>query len=178
VDHCRALGNALVIVFTGGEQASIINSTLYGQGDGLVAAGPREGFQCSGLETISARNNIFAGDRDYFDSSDITFLFYQEGCSNLKLDLDYNIVHNVKNVDCGVTNDYSASGAHDLCQDPLLVGPLSGKEYGMMPAPGSPAIDAGDDSVCPSVDILGTLRPIDGNGDGSMVCDIGAYEVP
>lgn len=177
-DQCRALGNTLEVVFTGGEHVSIINSTFYGQGDGLIGGGPHEGFQCNGAETITARNNIFVGDADYFDPSDITFLFYQEGCPNLKLDSDYNILRNVKDVDCGVTDDYNASGAHDLCLDPLLVGPLSGPEYGMTPASGSPAIDAGDNSVCPPVDILGAPRPADGNEDGSPACDIGAYEVP
>ena len=113
---------------------------------------------------------------DYFDSSDITFLFYQEDCANLKLDSDYNIVHNVKNIDCGVAGDYTASGAHDMCADPLLAGALSGMEYGMMPGPGSPAIDAGDNSVCPPVDILSIPRPADDNGDGNAVCNIGAYE--
>lgn len=75
-----------------------------------------------------------------------------------------------------MTGDYTASGAHDYCGDPLLAGPLSGTEYGMIPSPGSPAIDAGDNSVCPPVDILGAPRPADGNEDGSTVCDIGAYE--
>lgn len=178
VDHCRALGSALVIVFTGGEQMSIINSTFYGQGDGIVGGGPREGFQCNGTETITARNNVFVGDTDYFDSSDIAFLFYQEGCPNLKLDSDYNIIYNAKNVECGVAGDYTTSGAHDLCQDPLLAGPLSGTDYGMLPGSGSPAIDAGDNSVCPLVDITGTTRPTDGNGDSNAVCNIGAYEVP
>ncbi|MGA3056945.1 MAG: choice-of-anchor Q domain-containing protein [Candidatus Limnocylindrales bacterium] len=178
VDQCRALGNALEIDFTGGEQVSIVNSTIYGQGDGLVGAGPREGFKCSGAERISARNSIFLGGADYFDPSDITFLFYQEGCAGLRLDSDYNIVYHAKNIECGAAGDYAISGAHDLCVDPSLTGPLSGKQYGMIPGPGSPAIDAGDNGVCPPVDILGKLRPADGNGDGRPVCDIGAYEVP
>ncbi|MCC6297905.1 MAG: right-handed parallel beta-helix repeat-containing protein [Anaerolineales bacterium] len=176
VDHCRALGNALVIVFTGGEQVSIANSTLYGQGDGLVTGSPREGFQCNGDETILARNSVFLGDADFFDPSDITFLFYQEGCPNLKLDSDYNIVHNVKNVECGAAGDYTASGAHDYCGDPALEGPLSGVEFGMQPSSSSPAIDAGDNSLCPTVDSTGAPRPTDGNGDGNAVCDVGAYE--
>lgn len=178
VDHCRALGSTLVTVYTGGEQVSILNSTFYGQGDGIVGANPREGFQCNGAETISARNSIFLGSTDYFDSSDITFLFYQEGCGNLKLDSDYNLIFNAKNVDCNLDGDYTKSGAHDLCQDPLLAGPLSGLAFGMQPTSSSPAIDAGDNQICPSVDILGVPRPVDGNGDGSAICDIGAYEIP
>jgi len=41
---------------------------------------------------------------------------------------------------------------------------------------GSPAIDSGSLTVCPSTDQRGVTRPIDGNGDGSARCDMGAYE--
>jgi CSLREA domain-containing protein len=44
--------------------------------------------------------------------------------------------------------------------------------------PGSQAIDAGDTSGCPSTDQRGAPRPVDGNGDGTPTCDIGAYEAP
>ncbi len=176
VDHCRALGSALLVALTGGEQIAIVNSTLYGQGDGLVGAGPREGFARNGSEGVSARNSIFLGDTDYFDPSDITFLFYQEDCGNLALDSDYNIIYNAKNVVCGQAGDYVRSGGHDLCQDPQLVGPLTGLSYGMILTPGSPAIDTGDDSVCPPDDLSGNPRPADNDGDGRAVCNRGAYE--
>jgi len=42
--------------------------------------------------------------------------------------------------------------------------------------PGSPAIDSGSPTVCPATDQRGYLRPIDGNGDGTARCDMGAYE--
>lgn len=41
---------------------------------------------------------------------------------------------------------------------------------------GSPAIDAGDPNICPAVDQRAYARPIDGNGDGTATCDMGAYE--
>jgi hypothetical protein len=176
VDPCRALGNTLELAYTGGEQVSIVNSTFYGQGDGLIGGGPREGYACDGTETLVARNNVFLGDEEVLSAGDITFLFYQEGCQDLKLDSDYDIAYTVKNVDCGIDGDYVTSGAHDLCQDPQLSGPFSGTVYGLVPAAGSPAIDGGDNAICPAVDIRGLARPADGDGDGHTVCDMGAYE--
>jgi hypothetical protein len=176
VDTCRALGNTLELAYTGGERVSIVNSTFYGQGDGLVGGGPREGYACDGTETLVARNSVFFGDEEALSPGDITFLFYQEGCQDLKLDSDYDIAYTVKDVECGIDGDYVTSGAHDLCQDPQLSGPFSGRAYGMMPAAGSPAIDTGDDAICPAVDIRDLARPADGDGDGNAVCDQGAYE--
>jgi predicted outer membrane repeat protein len=41
---------------------------------------------------------------------------------------------------------------------------------------GSPAIEAGTNTVCPSGDLDGLPRPNDGNADGTATCDMGAYE--
>ena len=176
VKPCRADGNTLVVAYTGGEQISIVNSTFYGQGDGLVGGGPREGYGCNEAETITARNNIFLGDDEFLSPGDISFLFYQEGCSDLELDSDYNVAYNTKNIECGTDGTYVNSRSHDLCQDPELSGPFTGNTYGMMPNPGSPAIDTGNNAVCPPIDYLGNPRPVDGDENGSVVCDRGAYE--
>ena len=41
---------------------------------------------------------------------------------------------------------------------------------------GSQAVDAGDNGACPATDLDGNFRPIDGDLDGTAVCDMGAYE--
>ena len=51
------------------------------------------------------------------------------------------------------------------------------EQYSAGPNPGSPAIDAGDNTTCPSLDYRGKPRPADGDGDGDPVCDMGAFEL-
>ncbi len=63
--------------------------------------------------------------------------------------------------------------------DPLLV-PLAdngGATQTMTPGANSPAIDGGVAEGCPPTDQRGSPRPADGDGDGTPMCDSGAYEV-
>jgi parallel beta-helix repeat protein len=64
-------------------------------------------------------------------------------------------------------------GTSEVYADPLL-DPVIGYEL----SAGSPAIDAGDDGICPAIDLDGRSRPSDGDDppDGFAVCDIGAVE--
>jgi len=63
--------------------------------------------------------------------------------------------------------------------DPL-VGPLAdngGPTFTHALLPGSPAIDAAGGG-CGPLDQRGSSRPQDGDGDGSSLCDAGAFEAP
>jgi len=81
------------------------------------------------------------------------------------------------NIDSDGTCGLASSG--DLSNTDPQIGPLQdngGPTFTHALLAGSPAIDAGDNTGCPSTDQRGAARPVDGNGDGSAVCDIGAYE--
>jgi CSLREA domain-containing protein len=74
---------------------------------------------------------------------------------------------------CGFTDPGDLSGT-----DPRL-GPLAnngGPTATHALLAGSPAIDAGANGPCPGTDQRGIPRPQDGDGDGTVVCDMGAYE--
>jgi predicted outer membrane repeat protein len=43
-------------------------------------------------------------------------------------------------------------------------------------SPLSLAIDAGDPNNCPKTDLDSAVRPVDGDGNGTPICDMGAYE--
>ena len=89
------------------------------------------------------------------------------------------------NLENGDSCDFAQTG-DQINTDPLLValadnGGLT--ETHLIPhsavsgAVDSPAVDTGDDSNCPNNDQRISMRPADGNGDGTKNCDIGAFEL-
>jgi large repetitive protein len=63
--------------------------------------------------------------------------------------------------------------------DPQL-GPLAdngGPTLTHLPSIGSPVLDRGAATDCPATDQRGEARPVDADGDGTPVCDVGAVEV-
>ena len=92
---------------------------------------------------------------------------------------DFAIASQGSNLESADTCGLAAAG--DLTNADPNLGPLQdngGPTWTQMLPSGSPAIDAGANSGCPASDQRGVARPIDGNLDGSAVCDIGAVEAP
>lgn len=132
-------------------------------------------FDNSSGATFNFRNSIIAGN---FDNS--TGGAEYPDCSGTLTGQGYNLVEDLS----GCT----------------LVGNLTGNLTGVSPQldvlrhnggltitqallPGSPAIDAGDPAGCVNrflqpltIDQRGAPRSVDGDGDGTAVCDLGAFE--
>jgi hypothetical protein len=80
------------------------------------------------------------------------------------------------NAACTVTHsdlEGGWAGTGNIDEDPMFVDPVSG-DYSLKY--GSACIDAGTDSGAPDHDLAGNERPLDGDGDGTKVTDMGTYE--
>jgi hypothetical protein len=81
--------------------------------------------------------------------------------------------HNLEDSDeCGLT----AAGDQPLTDPQVYPGTYRDTITIYEPIPYSPAVDAADPVSCPATDQRGYPRPMDGNGDGQVGCDIGAIE--
>ncbi|MCS7249185.1 MAG: CSLREA domain-containing protein [Anaerolineales bacterium] len=90
----------------------------------------------------------------------------------------YNFIEDSGANACGLIN---GANWNIIGQDPNL-GTMSGSPAYFPLLPGSPAIDAGDNTTCADEELAengsqnGVTRPKDGDGDNAAICDIGAYE--
>jgi CSLREA domain-containing protein len=74
---------------------------------------------------------------------------------------------------CNLTDPADLPGTNPLL-DPLDDNGGPTKTHALQS--GSPALDAGDNAVCPATDQRGFRRPVDGEFNGIRTCDIGAFE--
>lgn len=158
VDACRALGDALALGLTAGDQVTVTNNTLTGEGDCLVTAECYGG--CNGSERARLRNNIFQGQTDFLQPFEKTCLVYQETFPADPFDVDYSLIADVKHDLC--------PGSHDLCSVGPGLASTAADSFDAHLLAGSPAINAGLASVAPAGDFDGRAR--------DAQPDIGAYE--
>lgn len=86
-----------------------------------------------------------------------------------KLTIDYS---NFDDAAAQVVGDHQLTlGTHNINIDPMFVGP---GDYRLRE--GSPSIDAADPASALTEDLLGDLRPVDGDRNGTAIGDQGAFE--
>jgi CSLREA domain-containing protein len=121
-------------------------------GGGAILRGP-------GFAQVNLRNTIIANS------------FAGENCAGGTVSQGGNIDSGAFCLSPLIPGDHSNTG-------PLL-GPLAdngGPTLTHALLPGSPAIDAGAVGWCGTTDQRGVARPLDGDADGTPVCDVGAIE--
>lgn len=123
---------------------------------------------------IGAGNNLFAGNLASSHSPDLSGSFLADSFVN-------NLIGDIGNATGVVhgTNGNIVGGGSAAVIDPLL-GPLSDnggttKSFALLP--NSYAVDAGNNTGALTTDQRGLPRVIDGNFDGTVTIDIGAYEL-
>jgi hypothetical protein len=137
-------------------QATIINSTIAYNRRSISTVGAGGIYNDA---EVTIQNSILA----YNDGRNCTGGTWNSAGGNLSTDsrCEFTQDDDQQNTDprLGLLGSYGSAIWHH----PLL--------------PGSPAIDAGSDLVCPPTDTRGRVRPFDGDGDATPSCDIGAVEV-
>jgi hypothetical protein len=132
VDNCRSGGSALALTLRDGNTATVINSTLTGQGDCLIITECQEGYNCNGPESVLLRNGIFQGNPEFEGGGDTTCLAWY-GLSHDPFTIDYSIINGLKdtpspcptnslcNVSPGVVSgDINNFDAHLLQSSPAI----------------------------------------------------------
>jgi hypothetical protein len=160
VEDCRAGGSALAFTLHPGDQVTVVNATVTGEGDCLIIAECVEGETCSGNQMVRLRNDIFQGHPEFHGGGDTTCLAWTDIASDL-FAFEHTIINGLK----GTPDPCPLSSLCDV--SPGLVED-SIDNFDAHLADDSPAIDAGTTEGAPTDDFDGHPR--------DALPDMGAYE--
>jgi hypothetical protein len=187
-DNVAEWGGGVTLSMANGDQARIVNSTISRNTTQFGVGGV---YNETPNSVLTLRHAAVVFNR----STDTQSPGIGIG-ANMAVRMEYSIVANnsgpAGSAQCAGVGNYQSLGynvaSDSSCRltaagdrpgvDPLL-GPLrnnGGPTWTHAIGPGSPALDAGNNATCLSVDQRGQPRPVDGDGDGVAVCDIGPYE--
>lgn len=137
------------------EDIEIFNNTIVGCGNDASA------WEGAGLvieadspqnKNFIVRNNVLSGNQTGINTNSQTYLI-----------LDRNLIHGPSSI----------TGNNAILADPGFSDPANGN-YGL--SSDSPAIDAALGSPLSQTDHADVIRPLDGDGDGHALVDLGAFE--
>jgi CSLREA domain-containing protein len=181
------------------------NASGAGGGGGISNSESGLGAGKVTAENITISNNTGDNGSGIFSSTVITITnatiaynfgsgaaFFNTGISYLKntilgLNQDFINCGGIGNFETLGNNLEDGSSCHfdtqlndQINTNPLLIGDTPQDNGGFTNTfaleMNSPAIDKGTNTGCPSTDQRGYDRPKDGDGDGTAICDIGAFE--
>jgi hypothetical protein len=158
-------------------RAALFNSTLFGNGAFIGGGVLNEPAGRTLLSNVTIARNAISGSNGGAGVRN-------EG--TLRIDNSILADHESIYKDCydsgtitalasSLVEDGSCPFAGAFTGDPKLGNP-AGTPQVLAPGEGSAAIDAGQNPTCAGTDQRGARRPHDGNKDGYVICDVGAYE--
>lgn len=147
---------------------NITNSTIaYNKASPANGSGGIDNFYARTNGKVTLKNTLLAFNTGFNCTGDIT-----DGGGNLQYSPPFQDSQGklIFDSNCGSTIPFDQN---PLIQDLNSNGGLT-QTHALLP--GSPAIDTGNQAICPAFDQRGYRRPVDGNNDGKSICDIGAFE--